>query len=413
MFALRFVGKKLLVTAFLSMFVVILLYAQVWADYALPVDYDIYTISGTCSSNFDLTDELKDKITAEWENAGITENKLSTSALEGNILKYSEAALPGSWTVRPVDLYSLSANGEYGGVVLPIIENTSSNDVYVTLCTFSNDVQPGELIAIHGFQIDTTERESINSSDKFYLMKFVALDEDYKRVDSVPNSRKVYIAVSLSPEYINSGIVTVVKGQYITEEEPLYRLTTEAVQNIAKQLGISPNELKYLTRMNIGKPIPPTQAMQTYVKSDDHEIIANLPTVSVDQPGTYMIPVTFSDEDFELIQNQNIADYKFYALNDSDLGDKQMQPAIINGLVNTFEIFSLSGEKMTKFSVKEFLMVGFLNAGKPFSFYLGKLLLSVLTGGLGGLAGGCSTGFISFVISAVAILGFKQHFYDN
>ena len=410
MFILCFGHKKLFIIASISIAGAGLFYAPLWADYALPIEDDIYTISGTWSSNFELTDELKDKIATEWENPGITENKLSTSGLEGNIVKYSEVALPGTWTVRPVDLYSLSANGEYGGVVLPIIENTSSNDVYVALCTFSDDVKPGELIAVHGFQVDISERESINDSEKFYLIKFVALDEDYKRVDSVPENRKVYIAVSLTPEYINSGIVSVVKGQYIAEEEPLYRLTPETVQNIASQLGISPNELKYLTRMNMGKPIPPTQEMQTYVKNDNHEIIADLPTVSVDEPGTYIIPITLSDDTWELVQDKDIADYKFYALNDSNLGDNQMQPAIINGLMNTFEIFSLSGKKLTKFGVKEFFMVGFLDAGKPFSLYLGKLLLSFLTGGLGGLIGGCNTGFFPFVITAVVVVGLKRYF---
>ena len=191
------------------------------------------------------------------------------------------------------------------------------------------------------------------------------------------------------------------KIEYVTEEEPLYRLTPDAAQKIANQLGISVEDLKYLTRMNIGKPIPPTQAIKDYVTNDNHEIIANLPTISVDVEGTYIIPITLSDDIFELVKDKDVSEYKFYMLNDSDLGEKQMQPAFITGLMNTFELFSLSGEKMTKFGVKEFLMVGLLNAGKPFSFYLGKLLLALLMGG-------CKIAFVPSIVLIAIILKLKK-----
>ena len=59
------------------------------------------------------------------------------------------------------------------------------------------------------------------------------------------------------------------------------------------------------------------------------------------------------------------------------------------GLLNTWELLSLSGEKL-EFGVKEFLMVGLLNAGTPFSVYITKLLIMLLLGGCDsglGLAG--------------------------
>ena len=364
------------------------------ADYVLPIEYTIYDIAGTWTADFELTPELTEKIASEWVNPAVSENTLSASEASLNIHLYSKAVLAEGWEVRPQDLYTLSMTGEYGGIILPVIEGNTSNDIYVALCTFSSDIQPGELISVHGFQVDTSERESVSEEGKRYVARFVVLDEDYKRVDSVPESRKVYIAVSLSPEYINAGIVTVIRGEYMTEDEPLYRLTPEAAQNIADELGIASTDLKYLTRANIGLPVEPTEAMKEYVKSDDHEIIINLPTISVDEQGTYVIPITLSDDEFELLRGKSVSDFKTYALNDSDLGDDQMRQAFIIGLINTWEVYTLTGTKMDTFGVKEFLLVGMLNAGKPFSLYVAKMLLMLL-------AGGCSSGIIP---SAVAVI---------
>lgn len=74
--------------------------------------------------------------------------------------------------------------------------------------------------------------------------------------------------------------------------------------------------------------------MHAYVKSDNHEIIANLPTVSVDESGVYIIPINLPDDVWENIQNANVKYYKFYALNDTDLGDDQMKSGFINGLLS-------------------------------------------------------------------------------
>ena len=366
------------------------------ADYVLPIEYTVYEIAGTWTADFELSSELREKISTEWDNYAVSSNKLQASAFTGGIHIYSEAALQGSWTVRPQDLYNLSTTGEYGGVVLPVAADMISGDIYVVQCTFSNDVQPGEMISVHGFQIDSAG-ESVSESGKMYLAKFVVFDENYKRVDSVPESRKVYVALSLTPEYINAGIVTVVRGEYVTEDDPLYRLTPNAAQNIADALGIASSDLKYLTRANIGLPVEPTEAMKSYVKSDDHEIVANLPTVSVDAAGVYVIPITLSGDIWETLKSKDIADYKFYALNDSDLGSGQMRTAIINGLLSTWEIFSMSGEKLDSFGVKEFLMVGLLEAGKPFSLYVARIILMLLLGG-------CNTGINPSLITAAITL---------
>ncbi|MBQ7155992.1 MAG: SYNERG-CTERM sorting domain-containing protein [Synergistaceae bacterium] len=360
------------------------------SDYTLPIPHEIYSISGTCTSDFTLTSELRDTIAGI---AGVSSDKVRS---------FSEIAVSPSWNVLPMDLYNLSRSGEYGGAILPLISNAASTDRYVILCTLSNDIQPGEQLSVHGFEVDTSTRESVYDENKTYLATFIILDENLNRVEKVPQSRKIYVAVSLRPEYVNAGIVTVVRGRYVEEENPLYRMDPGAAQRIADDLGIRLDELKYLSRANIGRPVPPTEAMRQYVSDDNHEIVINLPTVSVDEKGMYMIPITLSDDEFELVKGMSVSDYKTYALHDSELGDGQMRPAFINGLLGTWEIYSLTGEKLESFGVKEFLLVGILDAGNPFSLYLGKLLLALLMGG-------CNSGFFAGgIVLIVAILALRR-----
>lgn len=279
------------------------------ADYTLPIPYDTYTISGTYSTNFALTPELVNTVA---QIANISADRVHS---------FADIALPETWNVLPIDLYNLSRSGEYGGIILPLTSTGTQNDRYILHCTFSNDIQPGEQISLHGFEVDTQTRESVYDENKSYLAAFIVLDENFSRIEYVPENRRVYIALSLRPEYVNTGIVTVVRGRYVEEEDPVYRLGSDAGQRIADDLGIHLEDLKYLTRANIGRPVEPTDAMKVYVNSDDHEIIINMPTISVDEEGRYIIPITLSDDEFELVRSRDVREFKTYALNDSDLGN--------------------------------------------------------------------------------------------
>ncbi|MBQ7215306.1 MAG: hypothetical protein IJS39_04915 [Synergistaceae bacterium] len=359
------------------------------ADYTLPIPYETYTISGTYSTNFTLTPELVNTVA---KIANISADRVHS---------FADIALPETWNVLPIDLYNLSRSGEYGGIVLPLTSTGTQNDRYILHCTFSNDIQPGEQISLHGFEVDTQTRESVYDENKSYLAAFIVLDENLTRIEYVPDNRRVYIALSLRPEYVNTGIVTVVRGRYVEEEDPVYRLGSDAGQRIADDLGIHLEDLKYLTRANIGRPVEPTDAMKVYVNSDDHEIIINMPTISVDEEGRYIIPITLSDDEFELVRSRDVREFKTYALNDSDLGNGQMRPAFIFGLINTWELYTLNGEKLETFGVKEFLLVGLLQAGKPFSLYLAKLIIMLLLGGCNFGAGIFAGGAVILVIMLV------------
>lgn len=164
------------------------------SDYALPIDYSIYDIAGTWTTDFSLSNELVDAVVKKWEHGLKPEN----------VHSYSEIALPGTWEVSPADYYNLAVAGLYGAVILPMTESGTGNDVYVLMCTFSNDVQPGEQVSISASKVDTSARESVYDDEGLSsVAKFVMLDENLNPVSVVPESRRVYIAVSLLPKGIS------------------------------------------------------------------------------------------------------------------------------------------------------------------------------------------------------------------
>ena len=67
---------------------------------------------------------------------------------------------------------------------------------------------------------------------------------------------------------------------------------------------------------------------------------------------------------------------------------------------------SLNGEKL-EFGAKEFLMVGMLNAGTPFSVYLTKLIIMLLMGGCD--AGLGLAGLIVLGLSAIYFTKHRKH----
>lgn len=284
-----------------------------------------------------------------------------------------------------------------------------SNDRYVIMCVFSDDVMPGEQITVHGFEVDSLTGESVYEDGKEYLAKFIVLNDNLERIEYVPDNRKIYLAVSFTPDYVNTGILSVLRGRYIEEEDPLSRLDPDAAQKIADDLGLkSVKDLKYLSRSYIGEPKDPTPEMKAYVRSDNHEIIADLFTVSVDEDGAYYTMYTLPDDVWEAVKGQKVSSYKFYGLNNSDesntlSADVKSSFSIIYGLINAYEI---TGGRMEFFSVQTFILAGFLQAGTPLSVYLGKLLLLLLAGCNGGI-----TCFIFPVLIAGAVIFkyFRKH----
>ena len=156
-------------------------------------------------------------------------------------------------------------------------------------------------------------------------------------------------------------------------------LSSDVVENIARTLSIDSSQIQFISQENIAPAEDPSQSMIDYVQADNHEITGKLGVISVDTAGVYVVKVVMTDELYAVLKDQNVANFRIYALSDKDPAD--VNTSLISGMIGTWEILSLSGEKLTNFGVREFLMVGMLNAGTPFSMYIAKILIALLLGG--------------------------------
>ncbi len=178
-------------------------------------------------------------------------------------------------------------------------------------------------------------------------------------------------------------------------------LTADSLDQIAQILSLD-GELHTIDTANVSSPEEPTQAMRDYAANDNTNLIGKLGVLTVPSEGWYIFKVTLGDELWELVQSQDVSGYKFYGLNDSEASDAQVKSAfILNGLLNTWELLTMSGRKMDKFGVREFFMVGFFNSSQPLSLFIAKTVLALLTGGLSG----CNAG-IAGALGAVVLVWF-------
>lgn len=360
-----------------------------YADYAIPIPYEEYTTSGTWTTDFELTPELVNAITAA---RGVDASRVHS---------FADIALPGTWEIRPLDIYNLASFGVYGALTFPITESHIDGDFYVVRCTLGDDISEGERLMSWGFAVNTSTRETeYNEEIRYSHSDGIFFDEKFNRTYTVPDNKIIYAAVTLHPDYINTGVLSVVRGEYIDEDDPAERLDTTLLEIIAKDLSIDINELKYLTEEFLSAPREATPEMEEYVKSDDHEIIGGIVTVSVDAEGWYVFHVTLPDDVWEEVKSKDIDEFKLYGLADieAQLSSAQVNASIIMGILNTLEIYTATGTKMKSFGVKEFFMAGFLNAIQPFTLFVAKALLSILTVRL---TAGCNSG----VLWSVGILG--------
>lgn len=185
----------------------------------------------------------------------------------------------------------------------------------------------------------------------------------------------------------------------VTPEE----LGTQTISKIVSSVeGLnSPNDMLYLTNDDVAGILSPTDAMEEAVKEDEHELVGRFNALKVDTEGYYVMKIVLTDELYNKLKDLSIDDLKVYALHDTEVDS-----AIINGIVNTWEVLTLTGHKPTKIDAKTFLLVGLLNAGQPFSMFIAKTLLSLFTGG----SGSCGIGLgLMGIISAGLFLLQKRH----
>ena len=194
-------------------------------------------------------------------------------------------------------------------------------------------------------------------------------------------------------ERITSNIVEAVQ-EIISRPEVIENIISNPnISNDILSRDITSADIKTFTSRDIVvEPEEPTAEMVETVQNDGYEIAAKLNTIQVAETGFYVFKVTLSDQSFTELKGAKTDELKVYAMSDSEI---EIAPAFITGLLNTFELLSMTGEKMDTIGVKEFLLIGLLESSKPLSLYLAKLLIMLLLGG-------CDSGLGIYALLAVS-----------
>ncbi len=146
----------------------------------------------------------------------------------------------------------------------------------------------------------------------------------------------------------------------------------------------------------------PTQEMEQAVQDDGYELAAKLNMIQVQESGIYVFKVTLSEQSFTELRGMSVNDVKVYALSDTEF---EIRPSFLSGLLSTFELLTMNGERMDSIGFREFLMIGLLESSKPLSLYLAKILIMLLLGG-------CNHGLgiaAVFVVAGVFIRRARKH----
>ena len=319
-----------------------------------------------------------------------------------------------SWNLDASDQSSISSLGEQVVITLPTVL-PSNTGVYVMRYAIDSSMV-GKRLNLHGISDNASSRSGNVESSALQNSEYVFFDENFEEITEVPASGVVYAAVQMTAGQTNKGVITTAEELQLAEIQPIEVESRDSLSvKIAEVLNENPeiketlksSDIKFIEHRNIYDAIEPPSVVTEQAKADSYNIVGKFNTLSVDKEGYYVFKVTLSDKLSNDIGGVSINDLKIYAAK-YEAGDALLEQedtvtvsgvsvraSFILGLLNTFELLSLSGEQL-QFGAREFLMVGFLNAGTPFSLYIGKLLLALLLGG-------CNFGF--GIIGLGAIVG--------
>ncbi|MBQ7215573.1 MAG: hypothetical protein IJS39_06275 [Synergistaceae bacterium] len=303
--------------------------------------------------------------------------------------------ISGLWELDGADSRAIADLREHVVLHLPVMRPRNSG-LYMLRLNLS-ETGAGKKISLYGITSGTGGVSATTLED----MDYILLDEEGNEISEVPENGIVYAALRLTANREHRGVITspieLEQGtiQPIEPDETL-------LEKIAETVKISADRIMFITEENISDPQEPTDDMRSELAVRQNEILGKFNTVTVDKTGYYVLKVTLSDDLYERIKGVSVNELKVYALHDDGrTSSADVGASFITGLLNTWELLTLTGEKM-EFGMKEFLMVGLLNAGTPFSVYLTKLIIMLL---LGGCASGLGiAGFAVVSLGAVFLI---------
>ena len=294
-----------------------------------------------------------------------------------------------TWELDEADRTAITSLNENVILHLPAVKPINSG-MYLLRLNLS-EAEAGKNIHLYGITSEGGNVSVAALEDTDYIL----LDENGNEITQVPENGIVYAALRLTANREHRGVITSPIELAMGTIQPI-EPDENLLEKIADAVNISADEIMFLTEENISDPQEPTQDMRSELASRQSEIVGKLNTLTVNQSGYYVFKVTLSDDLYEQIKGISINELKAYALHDDGRTESaDIRASFINGLASTWELLSLNGEKL-EFGVKEFLMVGFLEASTPFSVYLTKLIIALLLGG-------CDSGL---GIAGLAVMGF-------
>ena len=323
------------------------------------------------------------------------------------LLDYDEM-IPDIWEIDNAEAQELSRMNERAVITLPDIMPENSG-VYIMMLILE-DAEAGDYINLRGILGNI-------ASSEFDDMDCALFDEDGNIIDKVPESRTVYAAMRLTEGTEAKGVITTP----VVHATPSLKIIvipvrTESRDNlrevIAEEISVEPEQVKFITDNNLSTAQEPSQEIEDIAGNDSYKIIGNMTTVkNLDEAAYYVFKVELSNSLFREIEGLNVDDVRIYGFteNAADAEARSSMIFMLNGIMNTVELLTLSGKRFDKFSSREFLMVGFLDSSQPFTMYMAKVVkavVSALTGG--GSGGGCSAGTGIIEVSAVLSFIFRR-----
>lgn len=311
--------------------------------------------------------------------------------------------LDENWALEAGDSSSISNMGETVAINMPSVM-PSNTGVYVMQYALDSSLA-GKSLKVRG----VTASNPVSSS-AIEDREYVFFDENYNEITSVPANGIVYVAQRMTSGHANRGVITTSDELSVGLITPIEEASRDILrEKISELKDVKTEEVLFIEEKNIYPAQEPPAIVVEQSKNDNANILAKFNTLSVDISGLYVFHVILSDDIAKEIESVDIDKLRIYAaeFESADVfpavyqaSDGQVKTAFLYGLLNTFELLTMGGEKL-KFGAKEFLMVGVLNASKPLSLYIGKILLALLMGG-------CNTGFgvavLALVVGGVFIL---------
>ena len=281
------------------------------------------------------------------------------------------------WELDEADTRAIADLSENVVLHLPVMRPKNSG-LYMLKLNLSG-TGAGKKISLYGI----TSGSGNISASSLEELDYILLDEEGSEISESPENGIVYAALRLTANREHRGVITSpieLKKGTIQPFEPDETL----LEKIAETVKIYADRIMFITEKNISEAQEPTDAMRSELAAGQNTILGTLNTVTADKSGYYVLKVTLSDNLYERIKGVSVNELKVYAMHD-------------DGLMNAWELLALTGEKL-EFGEKEFLMVGFLQAGTPYSMYLTQSI-AVLSSSSGGCDAGL--GFAGFAVMAL------------